>query len=174
VGSELARTIENAKRDGVRVAEREEGSQSAGSIRTSRSGATVDVLARQRPRPQYLHVQVRYELLLNQSHSPEAQYATLTHELGHLYCGHLGTPNPRWWPDRPGLPREAEEFEAECVSYLVCMRRGLKPPSARYLHGYLSEDKAVPALSLDGVLKAAGLIEQMGRERLPLRKPGAA
>ncbi len=35
---------------------------------------------------------VRYELLLNAKHSPEQKYATLAHELAHLYCGHLGSP----------------------------------------------------------------------------------
>ena len=39
----------------------------------------------------------------NLSASRESRYATIVHELGHLYCGHLGTPNAKWWPDRLGL-----------------------------------------------------------------------
>ena len=41
-------------------------------------------------------------LELNDDLSPESRYVTLAHELGHLYCGHLGTPNEKWWPDRRG------------------------------------------------------------------------
>jgi antirestriction protein ArdC len=100
--------------------------------------------------------------LLNSNFSAEARYATLVHELAHLYCGHLGTPNDKWWPDRRGLPHAAEEFEAESVCYLVCERLGIDNPSDEYLAGYLG--------SLDCVMKAAGLIERMGRERLGARK----
>jgi uncharacterized protein DUF955 len=170
VGGALPLTIGNAKRDGVLVVQRDEGSQSAGMLRTSPSGGTLDVLTRARPRPEYMRVRLRYELFLNRSHSAEVQYATLVHELGHLYCGHLGTPNARWWPDRSCLPREVEEFEAESISYLVCTRRAIEPPSPQYLNGYLSSDGDIPSISLDCVLKVAGLIEQMGRHRLPPRK----
>jgi hypothetical protein len=31
-----------------------------------------------------------YRLRLNAAHEPNVQFATLTHELGHLYLGHLG------------------------------------------------------------------------------------
>jgi hypothetical protein len=170
VTNELALTAENAKRDGVLIADREEGSQSAGMIKASSDGGTLDVLVCRKPKPQYARIQRQYELFLNGAHSPEVKYTTLAHELGHLYCGHLGTPNRHWWPDRSRLSRVAEEFEAESVSYLVCTRRGIEPSSARYLHGYLNADREIPPISLDCVLRAAGLIEQMGRERLPPRK----
>jgi hypothetical protein len=113
---------------------------------------------------------VRYERIFNANPSREAQYATLAHELGHLYCGHLGTPNPKWWPDRQGLRVAVREFEAESVCYLVCLRRGIKNPSAKYLHGYLDANAELPSISLERVLVAAGLIEQMGKRRLGFRK----
>jgi len=100
------------------------------------------------------------------------RYATLVHELGHLYCGHLGTPNDRWWPNRRGLSLKSREFEAESVAYLVCRRAGIEPPSDEYLSGYLEQDGEVPMISLDRVLTAAGLIEQMGRESMKPRKMG--
>ena len=31
-----------------------------------------------------------YELRINAKHDPNVQFATLVHELGHLYLGHLG------------------------------------------------------------------------------------
>jgi IrrE N-terminal-like domain len=170
IGNELGATIENAKRDGVRVSARRVGSQSAGEIHTVQTGGFLDVLTRVKPSPVYLHVPLRYELLINGDHSPETQYSTLVHELGHLYCGHLGTPDPSWWPHRKELPATVQEFEAESVSYLVCTRVGIDTPSHTYLAHYFQNNEAVPDISLECVMTASGLIESMGRRRLRPRK----
>lgn len=170
VGLEVALTIDNAKRDGVEVVERDAGSQSAGAIRKATPGRSLAFVSSEKPERQSQNVPVRYELLLNSNHSPEAKYATLAHELGHLYCGHLGTPKDRWWPDRRGLAATVEEFEAESACYLVCSRLGISNPSDEYLAGYVKPGQDVPPISLECVMKAAGLIEQMGRERLKPRK----
>jgi hypothetical protein len=37
-----------------------------------------------------------YLILLNRNHSPEEKYSTLAHELGHIFCGHLGTDRLSW------------------------------------------------------------------------------
>jgi hypothetical protein len=113
---------------------------------------------------------VRYELLLNSGFTREEAYASLVHELGHLYCGHLGTPHPEWWPDRRGLSPDVCEFEAESVCYLVCTRLGIENPSEEYLARYLRTKNETPSISLDCVMKAGGLIEHMGRQRLKLRR----
>ena len=170
VGKELERSVENAKRDGVRVVERDAGSQSAGQIDVAKSGVSVRFLVKLRPEPTYRDVAVRYELLLSAKHSPEAKYATLVHELAHLYCGHLGTPNARWWPDRRGLSEEIREFEAESVAFLICSRLGIDNPSDEYLSQYVKHTPKAPAISFDCVVKAAGLIERMGHKRMKLRK----
>jgi hypothetical protein len=170
VGGELWKTIENAKRDGVRITKREAGSQDAGEIRNAEGEKYIAFQSKQRREPEYVRIRVRYELLVNSQLSAAAQYATLVHELGHLYCGHLGTPNPKWWPDRRGLSRELREFEAESVCYLLCTRLGIDNPSAQYLSGYMKNHDATPTISLECVMKSAGLIEQMGRERLKPRK----
>jgi hypothetical protein len=128
------------------------------------------VLTRQNPAPEHISVPHRYELLLSSNLSVEARYATLVHELGHLYCGHIGTPNEKWWPDRRGLPHQIREFEAESICYLVCQRLGIDNPSYEYLSGYIGKNEETPAISVECVMKAAGLIEQMGRERLKPRK----
>lgn len=170
IGRELWSTIENAKRDGISIIEKDAGSQSAGSIRVAQPGNQLKVLSKVKPVEEYVTVPVRYEMLLNAKHSSETKYATLVHELAHLYCGHLGTPNEKWWPDRRGLSYEVCEFEAESVSYLLCARLGINSPSDEYLAGYLKVNEETPPMSLDCVLKASGLIEQMGRERLKPRK----
>jgi hypothetical protein len=94
------------------------------------------------------------------------------HELAHLYCGHLGTPNEKWWPHRRGLTHEVQEFEAESICYLVCQRLGIENPSAQYLATYFAKNEKgdVPPISLERVMASAGLIEQMGRGRLKPRK----
>jgi hypothetical protein len=170
IGGELAQTIENSKRDGVSVIESKEGAQSAGSIQWAEPGGYLELIIRLRPEPEYVQVSRRYNLIINSNLSREARYATLVHELAHLYCGHLGTPNPAWWPDRRGLELSVCEFEAESVCYLVCARRGISTPSDQYLAGYLEANARIPAISFDRVMKSAGLIEDMAEGRIPPRK----
>jgi hypothetical protein len=52
----------------------------------------------------------------------------------------------------------------------VCERVGIENPSDQYLAGYLGAKEQIPSISLDCVMKTAGLIERMGRERLGVRK----
>ena len=170
IDDQLERTIENAKRDGIRVSKQAAGSQHAGQIGVANSNAWLEVVARLTPNREMVCVPVRYELLLNGALSREATYATLVHELAHLYCGHLGTPNENWWPDRRGLSVSTREFEAESVCYLVSGRAGIDNASEEYLAGYKQQHSSVPDISLERVMTAAGLIEKMGRERLEPRK----
>ncbi len=171
IGRGLPRVIENARRDGVRTNRVALGSQGAGSIKAF-AGVGIsqkfqDGLDRAR-RPTYVDVPVGYDLLVNSEHTPEEQYATVAHELAHLYCGHLGSPEPKWWPDRTGLEGVASEFEAESIAYMVCARRGIKTSSAEYLASYGHEQ--VPPISLELVMKTAGLIESMTTKRLKPRR----
>jgi hypothetical protein len=170
IGGQLALTIENAKRDGVRVSERADGSQRAGSIQRAAAGQHLEFTIAKNQMPKSTQIPLWFELLLNSSLSAETRYGTLVHELGHLYCGHLGTPNGRWWPDRQNLSYAVREFEAESVSYLVCVRLGIDTASDEYLAGYVRKCPVTPSISLDRVMKSVWLIEQMGRSRLGLRK----
>jgi hypothetical protein len=168
---ELAKTIENAKRDGIRVHQREFGSQQAGQIQKANTRDVFRLPERPTFKEKRETVPVRFELFLNSRQSREEQYATLVHELGHLYCGHLGTQNQKYWPDRRrGLDRQVVECEAESISYLVCTRLGIETPSAEYIAGYLGEGGKMPSISLETVIKMAGLIQRMGKSHLPLRK----
>jgi hypothetical protein len=62
------------------------------------------------------------------------------------------------------------EYEAESVCYLVCQRLGIDNPSEKYLATYTNDNANVPDISLESVMTASGLIEQMGRRRLKPRK----
>lgn len=173
VGSSLEMTINNAKRDGIRTRKPTHGSQSAGSIRwVAQEDHEIQPFQSgldKNRNPVFIDIPVKYDLVINGTLSREAQYATIVHELAHLYCGHLGTPKVQWWPDRRGLSHEIEEFEAESVAYLVCLRCGIDPPSEQYLSHCLEEQERVPPISLDRVMTAAGLIESMSRRRLQPR-----
>lgn len=170
VGAELSYTRENARRDGVRLYERRDGSQSAGRIACVDKGQHLIFPTVPTAKVPQVQVPLRFELGVNSDLSAEAKYATIVHELAHLYCGHLGTPDRRWWPDRRWLSADECEFEAESVCYLVCERLGIDNPSDKYLARYQEYSAETPSISLDCVMKAAGMIEQMGRERMKPRK----
>ena len=156
VGSSYDRTIENAKRDGVMITENKEGSQSAGSIRSGYGNGSKIMQFRigtdEKRNPIFATIPVRYNMHLNAIMSREAKYATIVHELAHLYCGHIGTPDVKWWPDRIGLNENVREFEAESVAYLVCARQGIKTPSDSYLSDYMLKNNELPNISLECVL----------------------
>ncbi len=169
------RTIANAKRDGVMVTLKSLGSTLGGYVRDAanpshRFGVALLGSTRQQMAVDDRQMDVVADITLNANLSELTNFATLTHELGHLYCGHVGTPNPKWWPDRRTLDRNTREFEAESVSYLVCHRAGVETPAAEYLHGYLHANAEVPKISLDAVFKAAQRIESMSLKIMKLRQ----
>jgi len=162
IGNKYTKTLENAMRDGIETHYASMGSQRAGSIRVYSTHKFQ--IFREEPVP------VHYSLELKQEATAEENYATLTHELGHLYCGHLGSPSPKWWHSREVTTHQIREIEAESVSHLVCSRFGLKNSSEKYLAGYVDPDAEMPPISLECIMKAAGLIERMAKTLMPLRK----
>ena len=99
-----------------------------------------------------------------------SRYGTLCHELAHIYLGHLGSGEDRWWPSRTDLDGHALEIEAEAVAFIVTARRGLAGSSAAYVSRHLHGKPLPPSVSLDQVAKVAGRIELMADQRLPPRK----
>ena len=165
----MCRTELNAQRDGVRVTRTHTGSQQAGSIEGAAGPPLRMTVRRGRAREDVL-VPQRYVASINADHDPSTQYATLVHELAHLYGGHLGTPDQTWWPSRNRLDHATKEFEAEAVSFIVCKRIDDTVRFPPYLAGVLGADDELPPFSLDRVVKVAGDIEQMGKRNLPPRK----
>lgn len=171
LGSRGTMLYQNAIRDGIRMSVVQRGSQAAGSIQcTSDAGAMPfqDGFDKEK-NPKFVQIPVAYELLVSDKLSAEAKYATVVHELAHLYCGHLGSLDLKRWPDRLKLSPSIREFEAESVTHLVCNRAGLDPHSCDYLHGYLDKDGKVPDISIECIMKAAGLIESMSVQTLKPR-----
>jgi hypothetical protein len=84
---------------------------------------------------------VRFRIKINRQLDNLGRFATLSHELGHIYCGHQGGDRKDRWADRRNqLTRGQRELEAEAVSWLVCRRLGLETRSAEYLSGYVKGD----------------------------------
>ena len=120
----------------------------------------------------------RWRIKLNRRLTPPEQFATLLHELGHLFCGHLGgfdmdnsAADEYGWPDRRGLPHATREIEAELVAWHICEREGLTTGSPLYLNGYMVQAGAdVARVDLDRVIRAIARV----RAYLGDPKTGAA
>lgn len=112
----LARLNSNVRADGVRFHASSEGYSRAGCIWPVASDQAQSVSFQ---RDITVHFPVRYESLFNEAYSPTERLATVAHELGHLYCGHVGAISEYRWPDRRDLPRDVMELEAESVARVV-------------------------------------------------------
>jgi hypothetical protein len=106
-----------------------------------------------------------YLVLINKSQSLEDKYSSLVHELGHIFCGHLGIDRHAWWPEREDSNLNGEELEADAVAYLVCRRLGWQARSAKFLTRLLQKNQQLPVFSLNALLQAATYAEDMGSFR---------
>lgn len=143
--------------DGIFYREGDHGTSSAGFIKTDKSQTEVAIMRNGKK----VWIKVLYNIVVNGSLGIEEKFATVLHELGHAYCGHLGTPNEKWWIDRKHIDKYEMEFEAESICWLICERLGIKNPSAEYLSHHLKPDRTIPDISVDAVLKAVGFIENL-------------
>ena len=120
---------------------------------------------------------VHWRIRLNRRLEPAQSYATLVHELGHLFCGHLGRfdqNNPRadeyGWPDRSSLPLSVKEIEAELVAWHMCDRLGLVTGAPLYLRPHLHSamnSGVLKQLDLDRVIRAIARVWQYGGRQRP-------
>lgn len=99
--------------------------------------------------------QAEYLLSVNSKAERGETFASICHELGHLYCQHLLYPRG-WKPwEVRDLPHAAQEFEAESVSWLICELLGIGNPSEQYLSDYLDKNNEIPAdVSIEHILSA--------------------
>lgn len=102
-----------------------------------------------------------YQIHLNRNHDVSVKFATLAHELGHLFLGHLGPDKMLNVPDRPRMDHSQRELEAESVAYLVCARNGVSCKSEQYLADYVLQHTTIDDIDLYQVMRAAGQIETL-------------
>lgn len=100
-----------------------------------------------------------YVIALNRNHSTETQLATLAHELGHLFLGHLGSDVALKVVGRSISDHARLELEAESVAFLVCKRNGVTPASQSYLSAFVNKAMTVDDIDLFSILHAAGQVE---------------
>jgi hypothetical protein len=100
-----------------------------------------------------------YRTAINKNHPPATQFATLTHELAHLFLGHLGSDKHLGISYRPRPDHAIRELEAESVAYIVCRRNEIAPRSETYLTSFVEADTSVDDLDLYEILRAAGQVE---------------
>jgi len=110
-----------------------------------------------------------FRITVNDRLEPREQFATLAHELGHIFCGHLGpcksrngTHDESGWDDRSGLGLAEREVEAEAVAYLVASRAGLATGSAAYLRNH-AERADTKKIDIDLIVRAAARIERLAK-----------
>src|SRR4051794_31372873 len=106
-----------------------------------------------------------YGVVINDRLDPAQRFVTLAHELGHIFCGHLGAcqsitikKNESGWSDRTHLGSPEREIEAEAVAYLVAARAGLAPASASYLGEY-AKSADLSKVDVETIIRAAARIE---------------
>jgi hypothetical protein len=146
--AELERYYDLLGRKRIMVHEVDEGDASAGRIMR---------LERVRSEKEYSP----YRVVVNRNHQPATQFATLVHELGHLFLGHLGKDPKLRIPERPRPTHAEVELEAESVSYLVCKRQGIESRSEVYLSDYVATSTTVDHIGIYQVMKAAGRVEDL-------------
>ncbi|MBQ7456521.1 MAG: hypothetical protein IJS54_02775 [Desulfovibrio sp.] len=160
------RLVDNLKSYGIKLEGKEFGSQLAGQAMalTNKTRETFSYTYNKRE-IQYT-VRYSFKILVNSKLSQKERFATIIHELGHIFCGHLGTIDEKIWKSRGSLSKNSMEFEAESITWLLCERFGIDNPSAEYLKGYLNKNNEIPSISIDTVLKSVGKIEGMMSRRI--------
>ena len=124
------------------------GDNRAGSIRVIKRATNKDE-------------NTKYRMNINSNHPTPVKFTTLTHELGHLFLGHLGSDKALKIRDRLWISHSKREFEAESVAYLVCERNGVKPKSETYLSDFVNQDTTMEDIDVYQIMRAAGQIESL-------------
>lgn len=145
--AKLAAVMAAVKAEGIQIVEVDTGDRHAGRItrRFLRDGAAL------------------LTLRVNRNHPPATRFATIAHELGHLYLGHLDADAKRRIPNRRHVPRRMREIEAESVAWLVASRHGVQLATDAYLSAFMkADDEPIGrTLDVDRVMRAAGAVERV-------------
>ena len=155
------RLIDNLPNDGIRYQEGALASTLGGFITRNDNGYTQH--------SRNYELKFYFDMIVTSNSTIEENFSIIMHELGHLYCGHLGNFYGANWPNRikeidlySGEKSHALcEFEAECTSWLVCERMNLHNSAAGYLSTYLNENDEIPPISLEAIIKSVDRIESM-------------
>lgn len=101
---------------------------------------------------------VSWQLSVDGSLDSDQRLLRLGHELGHVYCGHLGGHPNGAWRSRRDLCQAEQQAEAELTSILVCARAGRVGPPLPNLQQFMAAN-GINTLDLGAVISAADLVE---------------
>ena len=159
----IERLIREMRYDGLEYEEKDYGQDLAAKIRTTRG--KMRLLPSQETSR---YVNRCATIYANKNLGTTEKFASILHELGHFYCGHLGRFGVKFIPERYSPTLETKEFEAETVAWLCCERMGIKNPSVEYLSGY-TQGGEIPPVMISAILKAAGSIEKLLQGKATVR-----
>lgn len=115
-----------------------------------------------------------FRVRVNDRLSAGQQLITIAHELGHIFCGHLGACASQAehgaWPDRISLGFHEREMEAEAVAWLVGKRASIISGSAAYLRHHVERGDTL-RVDPDVVARAVGRIESLAALSYSARQP---
>jgi IrrE N-terminal-like domain len=102
-----------------------------------------------------------YRIFVNKNHAPAVRFATLAHELAHLFLGHLGLDEALHIPARSVPEHRQRELEAESAAFIVCKRNGVLSKSQTYLKSFVDDNATADNLDIYRIMWAAGQIETL-------------
>ncbi len=158
--------IDNLIRYGIRYKEVDHGTMSAGVIGVNERPYSEYLLVKNKT----VEIKMNFTLMVNKNLGLREKFATIAHELGHFFCGHLDYPPNKIFPDRHTVAKNVREFEAETVSWLVCSYVKVDSPSVAYLSEYTDKDGKIPPINLDTLLRATGRVEEMCERKVTIPK----
>jgi hypothetical protein len=142
-------TLEAAEKFGIKVVETD---QYGGLLAGTAAGIAVQ------PELDPAQKTVPFRVKLNAKHDLPTRFSTLAHELGHIYCGHIGRDRKGRWLDRSHLSVELRGTGAEAVARLVCERNGVQARLKGHL-SFLIGRVDLAQVSLYAVFEAANRVE---------------
>lgn len=153
--------MKSLDKEGITYEEQDYGSQKAGHLQKLNIPKIITIGRNKKYEP--IKIKSHFAIVISKNICKLDKVATIFHELGHYFCGHLHiTEDIKHIPKRYDLNLPVKEFEAETVCWLLCKRFGIKNPSEKYLSGYLAKNEEIPeGISYDAILKSCGKIEQM-------------
>lgn len=147
--------IRNIKYSGIAIKTFEKGTRMSGEICRNH-----DEMIELNVKDRMVKRRSDYVIYVNSRADHGEVFATILHELGHLFCHHIPDEDHAWKVRK--ISHAAKEFEAETVSWLICERLEVGNPSEKYLNGYLDEQGNIPEeISIHHILLAVNEIEKI-------------